>query len=113
MNVFGNISVALICGAGLLTLNQPAQAGPENLKRAATITWLAENAIPLRTVEACNGFADMAPLRKLIGNARLVALGEATHGTREFFQLQHRMLEVLVSEMGFTIFAIEAHFVAG
>ena len=40
--------------------------------------------------------------------ARLVALGEATHGTREFFQLKHRMLEFLVSELGFTVFGIEA-----
>src|SRR5205807_2884037 len=30
-------------------------------------------------------------------------------GTREFFQLKHRMLEFLASEMGFTIFSIEAN----
>ena len=70
--------------------------------------WLASNAIPLRTVEAGNGFADMQPLKKLIGSAQLVSLGEATHGTHEFFQLKHRILEFLVIEMGFTIFAIEA-----
>lgn len=69
--------------------------------------WLADNAIPLRTVEAGNGFADMQPLKKIIGNAHLVTLGEATHGTREFFQLKHRMLEFLVSEMGSTVFGIE------
>lgn len=108
MNFFGNISVAVVCIIGLLTLNKAAQAEAEDLKHAAAISWLSENAIPLRTVEAGNGFADMEPLKKLIGNARLVALGEATHGTREFFQLKHRMLEFLVSEMGFTIFAIEA-----
>jgi erythromycin esterase-like protein len=38
-----------------------------------------------------------------------VSLGEATHGTREFFQLKHRMLEYLATEMGFTIFSIEAN----
>ena len=37
-----------------------------------------------------------------------MALREATHGTREFFQLKHRMLEFLVAEMGFTVFGIEA-----
>ena len=50
----------------------------------------------------------MQPLKAIIGPARIVALGEATHGTREFFQLKHRMLEFLVTEMGFNIFAIEA-----
>jgi erythromycin esterase len=36
-------------------------------------------------------------------------MGEATHGTREFFQLKHRMLEFLATEMDFTIFSIEAN----
>lgn len=48
------------------------------------------------------------PLKQIIGNARVVALGEATHGTREFFQMKHRILEFLVREMGFTTFGIEA-----
>jgi len=51
----------------------------------------------------------MEPLAKIVGNARIVALGEATHGTREFFQLKHRMVEFLATRMGFTIFAIEAN----
>ena len=71
--------------------------------------WIRQKAIPLKTVEAGNGFADMQPLKKVIGNARIVSLGEATHGTREFFQLKHRMLEFLATEMGFTIFSIEAN----
>jgi erythromycin esterase len=70
--------------------------------------WIRDNAISLKTVEAGHGFADLQPLKKLIGSSRIVALGEATHGTREFFQLKHRMLEFLVNEMGFTVFAIEA-----
>ena len=36
--------------------------------------------------------------------------GEATHGTREFFEMKHRMLEFLVTQMGFNVFAIEATF---
>jgi erythromycin esterase len=88
-------------------LGQPTSSQERKPDEAAK-SWLADNAIRLRTVEAGNGFADMQPLKKAIGNARVVALGEATHGTREFFQLKHRMLEFLVSEMGFTVFAIEA-----
>ena len=48
------------------------------------------------------------PLVDMVGDAHLVALGEATHGTREFFQLKHRILELLVRERGFNVFAIEA-----
>ncbi|HEY6373721.1 MAG TPA: erythromycin esterase family protein [Candidatus Sulfotelmatobacter sp.] len=44
-----------------------------------------------------------------MGNARIVGLGEATHGTREFFQLKHRMIEFLANQEGFTKFSIEAN----
>lgn len=80
----------------------------ERSKLDTVKSWLSRNAIRLQTVEAGSGFTDMEPLKKLIGNAHLVSLGEATHGTREFFQLKHRMLEFLVSEMDFTVFGIEA-----
>jgi len=73
------------------------------------LSWLRRQAIQLTTVEAGNGSADLQPLKSVIGGARIVALGEATHGTREFFQLKHRLLEFLVTELGFTTFAIEAN----
>ena len=45
----------------------------------------------------------------MIGDAHIVSLGEATHGTAEFFRMKHRLVEFLASEMGFTVFAIEAN----
>jgi erythromycin esterase len=36
-----------------------------------------------------------------------VALGEACHGTREFTQLNHRLIAFLVERMGFTLIALE------
>jgi len=71
--------------------------------------WIARNAIRLTTPEAGHGFDDMQPLKKVVGDARIVELGEATHGSREFFQLKHRMVEFLATQMGFTIFGIEAN----
>ena len=75
----------------------------------ASIQWLRQHAISIQTVEAGHGFADLQPLKSVVGDARIVELGEATHGTREFFQLKHRMIEFLSSEKGFTIFSIEAN----
>jgi erythromycin esterase len=74
----------------------------------AARSWLTANAIRLKTIQAGNGFDDMQPLKNVVGKARIVSLGEATHGPREFFQLKHRMLEFLVTEMGFNLFGIEA-----
>lgn len=87
----------------LLPLLAPAQ--PELSPEAA---WLKRHAVPLASVEAGHGFDDLQPLRAMIGDARLVSLGEPTHGTREAFQLKHRLLEFLVTELGFTLFSIEA-----
>lgn len=76
------------------------------------ISWIGENAIPIKAVLAGNGFDDLQPLKKVLDGVRLVGLGEATHGTREFFQFKHRLLEFLAKEMGFTVFAIEASYAA-
>jgi erythromycin esterase len=75
----------------------------------ADVLWLKANAIPFETAEPNSSFDDLMPLKDVIGNARIVALGEATHGTHEFFQMKHRMLEFLVEEMGFNTFAMEAN----
>ena len=74
------------------------------------IEWIRSAAIPLATVEPRQGWKDLEALRPIIGDARIVSLGEATHGTREFFKLKHRILEYCVAELGFTTFIIEANF---
>jgi erythromycin esterase len=71
---------------------------------------LKENLIPLRTTEAENGFDDLIPFKEILKDKKIVAMGEATHGTAEFFQMKHRMFEFLVEEMGYRIFGIEAEF---
>ena len=72
--------------------------------------WIAKNAVPLNSVEAGNDFDDLTPLKDFVGDARIVSLGEPTHGNREVFQLKHRMIEYLVSELGFNIIAMECPF---
>lgn len=44
------------------------------------------------------------------GSNTVVGLGEATHGTSEFFKAKQRMLRYLVENHGFKVFAIEADF---
>ena len=97
------VDVAAGTTAADFVIWQPAPAPQE------VVDWIRAAAVPLLTPQAGHGFAEMAPLAKIVGDARIVALGEATHGSREIFQLKHRMLEYLVSELGFTVFAIEAN----
>lgn len=72
------------------------------------LEWLKENYNVLKTENPGNGFEDLQPLKSLIGSSRIVALGENTHGTSEVFKMKHRLIEFLATEMGYTIFSIEA-----
>ncbi|MFF4129253.1 erythromycin esterase family protein [Microbispora rosea] len=70
--------------------------------------WLKARAIPLNGLTPGAGTADLAPLRAALDGVRVVGLGEATHGSREFFLIRHRLLEFLVEDLGFTTLAVEA-----
>ncbi|MCK4916553.1 MAG: erythromycin esterase family protein, partial [Candidatus Eisenbacteria sp.] len=83
--------------------------GPKFVPGEEQLAWMRASAIPLDTDDPSAPHDDLAPLRELVGDARIVALGEGTHGTREFFRMKHRLTEFLASEMGFTVFAIEAN----
>jgi len=39
------------------------------------IDWLKKNAIPIKSVEAGNGFADLQPLKRILEDVRVVGLG--------------------------------------
>ncbi|MFQ5639879.1 MAG: erythromycin esterase family protein, partial [bacterium] len=73
------------------------------------ISWLRDRSIVFDTAEPKEAHKDLLPLKSLIGDARIVALGEGTHGTSEFFKMKHRIIKFLAEEMGFTVFAIEAN----
>jgi protein-L-isoaspartate(D-aspartate) O-methyltransferase len=51
--------------------------------------------------------ADLAPLLKRIGDARVVLIGEATHGTSEFYRMRARITRELIERKGFSFVAIE------
>jgi len=72
------------------------------------IEWLKQNVKPFETADPNYTHNDLIFLKDMVGNARIVSLGEATHGTREFFLMKHRILRFLVEEMDFTTFALEA-----
>jgi protein-L-isoaspartate(D-aspartate) O-methyltransferase len=52
--------------------------------------------------------ADLDALLDRIGDARVVLLGEASHGTSEFYRMRARITQELIERRGFTIVAAEA-----
>jgi erythromycin esterase-like protein len=51
---------------------------------------------------------DYDPLLKLVGDARFVLLGEASHGTHEFYRERALITQRLIAEKGFNAVAVEA-----
>jgi erythromycin esterase-like protein len=51
--------------------------------------------------------ADLDPLLERIGNARYVLLGEATHGTHEYYTWRTAISQRLIAEKGFSFLAVE------
>lgn len=91
------------------TSGGPIASKPDPKVTAKVVAELKQRAVPLAGVEAGHDAGDLAAFGRAVGDARVVALGEASHGSREFFQMKHRLLEYLVKEKGFTVFAIEAN----
>lgn len=71
--------------------------------------WLRTNARALRTLDPDDpDDADLEPLLDIVGDARVVAIGESMHRVHEFFQLRHRILRFLVRRAGFTALVMES-----
>lgn len=105
-NADSAVVAATYAGAGDTPLNMDFEAGAEPTDES--IAWLKSHLVPLTSASTSAPASELNALNAMIGNARIVGLGEATHGTSEFFSLKDRILRHLVENMGFTRFAIEA-----
>lgn len=80
-----------------------AQAeGPANSADAASVELVRAAAVPITGAPT-----DYDSLMALIGDARFVLLGEASHGTQEFYAERARITQRLIQEHGFSGMAIE------
>ena len=99
------ISIAALVLAACTQTTPPAPQSTLNADPA--IRWIQQQAIPLQTVDPGGSDADLAPLQQVVGQAGIVGLGEATHGTHEFYQVKARLAEYLMSHLGFSTFIME------
>ncbi|MDX2564447.1 erythromycin esterase family protein [Streptomyces sp. TX20-6-3] len=110
------VAVAIAAGAVLTPVAVKA-AGVDTVPTARgtqnPVHALERAAHPLRTTEPGGSTADLRALSAMIGDAKVVGLGEATHGSHEFFTMKERVFRHLVEKQGFTTFALELSWSAG
>jgi erythromycin esterase len=69
---------------------------------------LDKRIVPIKYLEASSGIKDLLPLKNIIGNSSIIALGENSHGSSSIYKLKLRMVKYLVETEGFSIFALES-----
>lgn len=100
---------------------EAARANPETLRiRAAyhaamteMTRWFDEHAARLTTIDPDAELDDLTPLGEIVGDARVVALGEGAHFVAEFAQARARIIRYLVQHCGFSVLLAEYGFAAG
>ncbi len=85
----------------VVPLQHPYEKPPKSEDSLAEM--VASICTPFQSIEE----ADLAPLLQRIGDAKVVLLGEATHGTSEFYRMRQRISQELIAKKGFTFVAIE------
>jgi erythromycin esterase-like protein len=96
--------VVLLAG----TLPARAEARPQPVTG-----WVRHHAARLDTVDPAAPLGDLAPLRRTVGDAEIVGLGESVHGAAEELALKHRTLRLLVEHLGFRTVAWEEDWTTG
>ena len=83
--------------------DKPLRERRRSATRAAQLRDLARAREPFSAIES----ADLEPLLRRIGDARIVLIGEATHGTSEFYRMRERISRELIEKKAFSFVAIE------
>ncbi|WP_217545760.1 erythromycin esterase family protein [Streptomyces sp. GbtcB6] len=73
----------------------------------AVARWIGRHAHPLTTLDPEAPLTDLLPLAGIVRDAEVVAVGAATRQARELSVLAHRVLRLLVEELGFRSLVLE------
>jgi erythromycin esterase len=99
------IRLFIICAIGILTIPAIAQKAIKD--------YVIKNAVTLKTLSVdSTDDADLEPIGKAIGNAKIVMLGEQDHGDAPAFLAKTRLVKYLHEKKGFNVLAFESDFFA-
>lgn len=72
------------------------------------LKWLKSHIIPLSSFNPDSEKIDLKPLKKIIGDAKIIALGEVTHGSSPIFKMKHRLIKYFKECCNYNVFSMEA-----
>jgi erythromycin esterase-like protein len=74
----------------------------------SALTLNHETDVVAQAAQRISTAADYDPLIELAGEAQFVLIGEASHGTHDFYATRAELTRRLIEEKGFRIVALEA-----
>ena len=101
---------AIVAAAGMLGVSSlPARAQGVPMTPAERVTSLEAQLVPVRSISPADTmFDDLAPIAAKIGDARIVMLGETSHGDANTFLAKTRLVRFLHERHGFDVLAFES-----
>ncbi|MFC9219269.1 erythromycin esterase family protein [Streptomyces hygroscopicus] len=78
--------------------------------RTVLADWFREHSTTLTTLDPHQPLDDLEVFRQVVGDARVVAIGEGAHFVEEFSRARQRVLRFLAERCGFTVLAMEFGF---
>ena len=85
-----------------------AEHKDSTVNAGAFIAWAREEAIPLSIPRHDDNYDDLGFLGDVVGDARIVAIGENAHYLHEWNRIRARVFKYLVEEHGFNTFVLES-----
>jgi erythromycin esterase len=101
----------LVLGCFLVGLAGPTPAGDDAaaVGEGARVAWLKKHVAPLRSIDPGDeDYSDLEPIRKALGDARIVFLSEELHGVGATFHARTRLIKFLHQKCGFDVLAFES-----
>ena len=106
------VALLLVLAAAITADGAPKRraASKPSLDPSTPAGWLTIHGTVLTSTELSPYSYDLEALERMVGDATVVGLGDATHGTHEFYTTKLRMADFLVRRMGFEVIAFEGPF---
>jgi erythromycin esterase len=102
MNAFTRFGVTPFLLSVFLSFASYSQTGIKD--------YVKTRSVEIKSIDALDSFADLGPIGDAIGDARIVLLGEQSHGDATTFQAKSRIVQYLHQQKDFEVLVFESDF---
>ncbi len=102
----GSWAIRILLGVGIGAFQLKAQQPATDAETASVVEWMRAHIRSLSPGSPSS--SEFAALTPVVGDARVIGLGEAEHGIHEFFAFRNRFLQFAVKTLGVTAIAVES-----